>query len=69
VKIRSSASDFHVLADAPTITRSMRTACGELHLDHLYVVLPGGPTYALDEKITATSLGTLTTSLLASPAD
>jgi len=47
----------------------MRTACGELHLDHLYVVLPGGPTYALDEKITATSLGTLTTSLLASPAD
>jgi len=57
------------LADAPTVTRSMRTACAELHLDHLYVVLPGGPTYALDEKIAATSLGALTTSLLASPAD
>lgn len=57
------------LADAPTVTRSMRTAYTELHLDHLYVVLPGGPTYALDENITATSLGALTTSLLASPPD
>ena len=57
------------LADAPRVTRSMRTACAELHLDHLYVLLPGGPTYALDETITATSLGALTTSLLSSPAN
>jgi predicted AAA+ superfamily ATPase len=44
------------LADAPTVTRSMRAALADLALDHLYVVVPGGPTYRLDEKITVTTL-------------
>jgi uncharacterized protein len=44
------------LADAPRVTQSMRTAMADLHLDHLYVVVPGGPTYDLDERITVAPL-------------
>jgi predicted AAA+ superfamily ATPase len=44
------------LADAPAVTRSMRAALADLALDHLYVLVPGGPTYRLDEKITVTTL-------------
>lgn len=44
------------LADAPKVTRSMRTAMDDLRLDHLYLVVPGGPTYDLDDRITVTAL-------------
>lgn len=44
------------LADAPAVTRSMRAAAGDLSLDHLYVVVPGGPTYPLDDGITVTTV-------------
>jgi uncharacterized protein len=42
--------------DAPKITPSMRIACQDLKLDHLYVVYPGGATFSLSEKITARGL-------------
>ena len=47
------------LADAPGFSRSMRAALEDLRLDHLYVVVPGGPTYDLDERVTVTALGAL----------
>ncbi len=43
-------------ADAPKITPSMRIACDDLKLDHLYVVYPGTITFSLSEKITARGL-------------
>lgn len=43
-------------ADAPKITPSMRIACEDLKLDHLFVVYPGKMTFALSEKITARGL-------------
>lgn len=43
-------------SDAPTITPSMRIACEDLQLDHLYVIYPGATTYALTEKITVRGL-------------
>jgi predicted AAA+ superfamily ATPase len=42
--------------DAPKITPSMRIACEDLKLDHLYVVYPGDATFPLSEKITARGL-------------
>ncbi|OGN54419.1 MAG: hypothetical protein A2Y28_04855 [Chlamydiae bacterium GWC2_50_10] len=42
--------------DAPKITPSMRIACEDLNLDHLYVVYPGTETFALSENITARGL-------------
>ncbi len=42
--------------DAPKITPSMRIACNDLKLDHLYVVYPGEVTFPLSENITARSL-------------
>jgi predicted AAA+ superfamily ATPase len=38
-------------ADAPTTTRSMRTAIDLLRLDHLWVVYPGRRRYPLDQGI------------------
>jgi predicted AAA+ superfamily ATPase len=43
-------------SDAPKITPSMRIACEDLKLDHLYVVYPGSATFSLSEKITARGL-------------
>lgn len=42
--------------DAPKITPSMRIACEDLKLEHLYVVYPGTTTYPLSEKITVRGL-------------
>jgi predicted AAA+ superfamily ATPase len=39
-------------SEAPSITRSMRTAIEDLSLDHLYVVYPGQHRYPVDERIT-----------------
>ncbi len=43
-------------ADAPRLTRSMRSASTELDLEHLWVVYPGKARYRLDERITALPL-------------
>ncbi len=45
--------------DAPTKTKSMMSAIGELSLEHLWVVYPGPKNYPIDKKITAVSLGNL----------
>jgi hypothetical protein len=45
------------LADAPRVTKSMRAAREDLRLDHLFVVVPGGPSYELEPGITVTGLG------------
>ena len=38
-------------ADAPVMTRSMRTALADLKLDHLYVLYPGDKAYTLGKKV------------------
>lgn len=43
-------------ADAPKITPSMKIACEDLKLDHLYVIYPGEIEFPLSEKITARGL-------------
>jgi predicted AAA+ superfamily ATPase len=43
-------------SDAPKITPSMKIACEDLKLDHLYVVYPGKESYSLSETITVRSL-------------
>ncbi len=43
-------------SDAPKITPSMRIACEDLKLDHLYVIYPGTELFSLSEKITARGL-------------
>ncbi len=45
--------------EAPTVTRSMRSALVELDLAHLWVVYPGDGMYPLERSITATGLGHL----------
>lgn len=47
------------LADAPGVSRSMHAALDDLRLDRLFVVVPRGPTYDLEEKVTVTTLGTI----------
>ncbi len=42
--------------DRPKITPSMKIACEDLQLDHLYVVYPGALEFSLSEKITARGL-------------
>jgi len=42
--------------EAPRMTRSMRIALEDLHLDHLWVLYPGPHIYPLHEKITAQPL-------------
>lgn len=43
-------------SDRPGTTKSMRSACEDLALDHLHVVHPGKYAFALDERITASPL-------------
>ena len=43
-------------SDAPSTTRSMRSAMVDLQLDHLYVAYPGKEDYPLDKKISVMSL-------------
>jgi uncharacterized protein len=43
-------------ADAPSRTRSMLSAIKDLGLEHLWVVYPQGPEYALDKRVTATPI-------------
>ena len=43
-------------SDAPSTTRSMRSAMEDLKLDHLYVAYPGKEDYPLDKKISVMSL-------------
>ncbi len=45
--------------EAPTVTRSMRSALVELDLAHLWVVYPGDGMYPLERSITATGLAHL----------
>ena len=40
-------------SDAPILTKSMRIACHDLKLHHLWVVYPGNSKYLLDKNITA----------------
>jgi predicted AAA+ superfamily ATPase len=44
-------------ADAPELTRSMRSALADLKLDYLYVWYPGDKTYALGKKVEVVPLG------------
>lgn len=37
--------------DAPSLTKSMRMALGDLKLEHLWVVHPGEAAYSLDKKV------------------
>ncbi len=46
-------------ADAPQVTRSMRTAISDLRLDALYVVFPGDQRFALGDGIEAVPLWSL----------
>lgn len=45
--------------EAPTVTRSMRSALTELELAHLWVVYPGDKIYPLEQNITAVGLHTM----------
>lgn len=49
--------------EAPRLTRSMRIALEDLHLDHLWVLYPGPHIYPLHEKITVQPLTTIPFSL------
>lgn len=49
--------------EAPRVTKSMRVAIGDLHLDSLQIVYPGSSSYPLDEKIRALSLSDLDSAL------
>ena len=46
-------------SDAPTLTRSMRTALEDLKLAHLWVVYPGTKTYPLAANVTAVPISDL----------
>jgi len=43
-------------ADAPGLTKAMTTCIGDLNLEHLWVVYPGGKRYKLHEKVTVLPL-------------
>lgn len=45
--------------EAPSITRSMRSALAELNLAHLWIVYPGDMIYSLEKNITAVGLNNL----------
>jgi uncharacterized protein len=45
--------------DRPATTRSMRIAAEDLRLDTVFVVYPGGRSFALDEGIEALALADL----------
>jgi uncharacterized protein len=40
-------------SEAPSVTRSMRTAVEDLSLDHLWLIYPGERAYPVDDRITA----------------
>lgn len=44
-------------SEAPTVSRSMRVALETLGLERLWIVVPGGPSWELDERIAVTPLG------------
>jgi hypothetical protein len=46
-------------SEAPAVTKSMRTALADLHLEHLWVVYPGPERYVADERITMWPLHTV----------
>lgn len=46
-------------ADAPVLTKSMRSALADLSLEHLWVVYPGTTRYALHPKVTVLPLADL----------
>lgn len=48
-------------SDTPKVTKSMHIAMEDLKLDHLYVIIPGDFTYAMDKNITACGLDALAT--------
>jgi predicted AAA+ superfamily ATPase len=57
VQLEGKAYGFEVKrTDAPTLTASMRSALGDLELEHLFVVSPGGHRYSLHERVTALGL-------------
>ncbi len=41
------------LSEAPKVTRSIRIACEELDLEHIWVLYPGHAVYPLDNSIIA----------------
>ena len=47
------------LADAPTVTKSMKIAIEDLKLARLFVVCPGRQSYPLDENIDVVSIAEL----------
>ena len=47
-------------ADAPKMTRSMRSALEDLELEHLWVVYPGKERYRVAEQVTVLPLGEVT---------
>ncbi|MGV8057679.1 MAG: ATP-binding protein [Smithellaceae bacterium] len=46
-------------AQAPNISRSMRSAIAELSLNHLWIIYPGKESYPLDSNVTVISLADL----------
>lgn len=48
-------------AQAPELTSSMRTACAELALKHLWVIYPGQEAYSLDRNVTVIPLTQVST--------
>ena len=45
--------------DAPTLTRSMKTAMADLELDELWVIYPGERSYARERGVMVKPLGSL----------
>ena len=46
-------------AQAPNITKSMRSAMAELSLRHLWIIAPGKESYPLDRNVTVISIADL----------
>ncbi|MBC8442389.1 MAG: hypothetical protein H8D87_22225 [Deltaproteobacteria bacterium] len=46
--------------EAPKLTKSMRVACEDLKLEHLWIVYPGEHTYPVEKNISVLSLGHIT---------
>jgi predicted AAA+ superfamily ATPase len=46
--------------EAPTLRKSMRIACEDLKLEHLWIVYPGEHTYPVEKNISVLSLGHIT---------
>lgn len=52
------------LADAPTMTKSLRAAVEDLRLDHVYVVYPGNQRYGLADAVEACPVKAIAPALL-----